>query len=277
MRLLRIKRALKQSLSGWLAGRGYQIRKIKAFDETDAPSVFEIQRLLAASTGKRPVILDVGANRGETIRRYRSLFPDSEIHAFEPVKDFYLECLRGSPEDAGLVMNNIALGDSEGVAMFHETVGGQSSSLLQKSDLIPFYFSAGDFAEARTYAVQTMTVDAYCRKMKIGEIDILKLDAEGYELNILKGARDFLEAGRIRQIYTEVNFERFWSNGVLYHHLANFLEGYGMDLFALYGIGSGALGASRSGDALFLKSLDKRRLLDEAANSQKHKAPRFRS
>ena len=261
---LSVRRWAKSRLSEWIAQRGYQISKVKTFDESTALTAFDIQARVIADSGVRPIIFDVGANRGQTIARYRKLFPAAEIHAFEPVTEFFNECRRKSGGDAQLVLNNIALSDTEGEVVFHETIGGQTSSVLTKSGCIPSYFSEGDFTESRTYKVKTGAIDKYCLNVGIQKIDILKMDTEGYELTVLKGASGILRAGGIRLVYTEVNFERFWNDCALYHHIASFLEGFEMDLFALYGTTSGALGTAKAGDALFIRREDKRHLLREA-------------
>jgi FkbM family methyltransferase len=268
---LSFKRWAKNGLSEWVARHGYQISKIKAFDENTGLTAFDIQARVIGDAGARAIIFDVGANRGQTTARYRALFPAATIHAFEPVREFFQTCLKNTVGDDRVIMNNIALSDTEGEVMFHETIGGQSSSVLPQGDLIPYYFAAGDFTESRSYPVKTRSIDSYCLEAHIGQIDILKLDTEGFELNVLKGASRLLQAGRIRVIYSEVNFERFWEKCALYHHLAAFLENFGMDLFALYNVGAGALGATKSGDALFVRHEEKRRMLaDAAAKARSH-------
>src|SRR5664280_2711392 len=88
-------------------------------------------------------------------------------------------------------------GAADGEISFHETVGGQSSSALQQSDLIPYYWAAGDYTESRSYLVKARSIDSYCQEAQIDHIDLLKLDTEGFELNVLKGACGLLRAGRI--------------------------------------------------------------------------------
>lgn len=263
---LSLKRAAKLRLSEWVAQHGYQISKVKAFDEGTTLTAFDMQARIIGESGVQPVIFDVGANRGQTTARYRTLFPMATIHAFEPVTEFFRECRRRSLGDGRVILNNVAMSVADGEINFHETVGGQSSSALQQSDLVPYYWAAGDFTESRSYLVKARSIDSYCQESEITQIDLLKLDTEGFELNVLKGASGLLRDGRIRVIYSEVNFERMWQQGALYHHIAAFLEDFGMDLFALYNVGSGALGATRSGDALFVRREEKRRILAEAAS-----------
>lgn len=261
---LSIKRRVKLTINDFLLRRGYQISKTKSFDENLTFSAFDIQKAALAEETAAPIIFDVGANRGQTTAHYRALFPTANIHLFEPITEFYAECCRATSNDPGIFRNNVALSSLDGKILFHETAAGQSSSVLTQSDRIPFFFSQRDFTPSRSYEVVTRSIDSYCREKSISKIDILKLDTEGHELSVLNGAQAMLADGRIKQVYTEINFEKFWDQCALYHHIASYLEGFGLDLFAIYGLGTGAKGATKSGDALFMHGDRKKRILSAA-------------
>ncbi len=268
MNALTLKRWLKSAASNWLERTGYRISKIKRFEEGVGLSAFDVQSRVATAAGNRPVIFDVGANRGQTIARYRRLFPSASIHAFEPVREFFDQCATTCKADTNVVVNNFAVGDNDGEAMFHETVGGQTSSILAATDRVSYYFSDGDFSRYRTYPVRKRSLDSYCKEVGVDSIDILKLDTEGYELAVLRGAETLLRSGRVGMVYTEVNFDRFWNGCALYHHIATYLEGHGVDLFGIYELGAGAFGAARSGDALFMRTELKSRVFAQAVEEQ---------
>src|SRR5262249_2587840 len=62
------------------------------------------------------------------------------------------------------------------------------------------------FSKPRTtLTVECSTVDDFCKQNRIEAIDVLKIDAEGCDLNVLLGAKDFLREGRIRFVFTEFN------------------------------------------------------------------------
>ena len=62
---------------------GYQINKVVENSRFD-----DIHRqLINIISPKKVVIFDVGAHRGESVKRFRNIFPDSIIHSFEPDKD----------------------------------------------------------------------------------------------------------------------------------------------------------------------------------------------
>ena len=63
-----------------------------------------------------------------------------------------------------------------------------------------------DFAKkANVLPVSCTTIDNFCAEKGIRTIDVLKIDTEGYELEVLKGARLMLKRGAIRYIYFEFN------------------------------------------------------------------------
>jgi len=91
-----------------------------------------------------------------------------------------------------------------------------------------------DFSEIN---VQTQTLDNFCLNAKIENIDVLKIDTEGNELNVLKGAKRLLSENRINIIYTEISetkrnfFEKEKS-------IINFLNSYNFELKRKYQIKS---------------------------------------
>ena len=60
----------------------------------------------------------------------------------------------------------------------------------------------GNFSEIN---VQTQTLDNFCLSEKIENIDVLKIDTEGNDLNVLKGAKKLLSENKIKVIYTEIS------------------------------------------------------------------------
>ena len=92
-------------------------------------------------------------------------------------------------EAANLISENLFLGEDDGtrVEFFH---AGTSSSALR----------FGPHAPIEKY---TTSLDSYCRTKSINNIDILKLDVQGYELNILSGARSILN--NVELIIAEVS------------------------------------------------------------------------
>jgi hypothetical protein len=108
--------------------------------------------------------------------------------------------------------------------------------------------------------VETQILDSFCETEGISDIDILKLDVEGSELNVLKGATQKLTEKRIRLIFTEVMFTAHYEGGCLFHEVSGFLRHYDYKLFNLYNLKRARNGQLRWGNAIFLNPQMQRRI-----------------
>ena len=86
-----------------------------------------------------PVIFDVGANQGQSIERFRKIFPKSIIHSFEPIKKEF-EMLRNKyNNDENIKINNHAIGDEVGKKKFYITaLTGTSSFNKVNKNIVNF-------------------------------------------------------------------------------------------------------------------------------------------
>lgn len=98
------------------------------------------------------------------------------------------------------MVNNCGMGDHEGtVALYYDAVGSQKASVHAEA-----YASGPDFAAGcLSEEIQLCTVDAFCEEQGISQIDVLKIDVEGNELNVLRGATWMIEAGAVGAIQFE--------------------------------------------------------------------------
>tara|TARA_B100000686_G_scaffold346570_1_gene433530 strand:+ start:321 stop:1031 length:711 start_codon:yes stop_codon:yes gene_type:complete len=106
-----------------------------------------------------------------------------------------------------------------------------------------------DFSEIN---VQTQTLDSFCLDKKIENIDVLKIDTEGNELNVLKGAKRLLSENKINLIYTEISEtkKKFLEKE---KSIINFLNSYNFELKKKYQIRSfSVLSGLRATDNLFV-------------------------
>jgi FkbM family methyltransferase len=160
------------------------------------------------------IFVDVGANKGLYSRELLSQYTDriNELHLFEPSKDLVEQYLRFS--DNRVRVNNFALSDRAGNALLYKMSGNTGLNSLTKRRLNHFEGEMNEIEE-----VEKITLDEYTKKYKINEINLLKIDVEGHELDVLKGAEINLENNRIRciqfefggcNIDTRTFFQDFW-------------------------------------------------------------------
>jgi FkbM family methyltransferase len=151
---------------------------------------------LARLTTDQPLrtIFDVGGNFGQTALRLASAFPMASIFSFEPVPASF-ECLiRSTKHNERIKPFNLAMGDAVGTVTIHLTDSPGSNSIVHIGSTI----GAVD--------VSIDTVDAFANRETTGTIDLLKIDVEGYELQVLRGAHQRLSDGRIRYVFAECVF-----------------------------------------------------------------------
>lgn len=195
----RLRTAIGAVLRSAAASRGYDFhhRSLKRYGNDPWLDVARLAELLGAPIR---TVLDVGANEGQTARVLSRAFPDASIHAFEPVRETFEKLKANTNSHDRIICHNVACGSKNGTAPIYL----YQSSLL--SSLVPDakYPTAGGLtAVASECAVQT--IDEFCAASEIGSIDILKVDTEGYDIEVLSGARNMLERGAIKFVVVEFN------------------------------------------------------------------------
>ena len=158
------------------------------------------EALLKAYVKRGFQIFDVGANVGEWSSAALSSQPVLSIYAFEPIPAVY-SVLSKNLASKPVVTNNIAVSDREGSATFF--VYDQS---LYDTKMSGFYDRPllRNFLQPPTKtSVPTTTLDAFCMQQNVGSIDFLKIDTEGHESFVLRGAQKLFQEQRVRAIQFE--------------------------------------------------------------------------
>ncbi len=137
-------------------------------------------------------VLDIGAHKGGYLYFMQKLVgPKGQIHAFEPQSLLYAYLVKMKPimRWDNVTINNIALSDNDATATLYipSNLTGQSSS---PSATIYEQHNLG--AVSKTETVHTTSMDQYCVKHQI-KPDVLKIDVEGNELKVFKGAIQILQ------------------------------------------------------------------------------------
>ena len=182
-------------------------------------------------TERRPqTVFDIGANKGDFAHHVRSLCPDAEIRCFEPQPHAFAALQQISIEN-DLIIEAMALSEEDGTMTLYDQTGEGFSTVASLSKAAVEAFS--DDLEA--FDVDVTSVDAYCHKHEIAQIDLLKVDTEGYDLSVLKGARSMLSGGNV----SAVSFEFIPANlktHVFFYKILDELKGF--DVFRILPSGS---------------------------------------
>lgn len=142
------------------------------------------------------VVFDVGANVGDWSKYCLGLTPSLNIHLFEPSKATF-EKLQRNYWPPNAVLNNFGLGERiEQINLNIAADGSGMNSVYMRHGL-------KDVTMDSVERIETRTLDDYCKEHRITNIDLLKIDVEGHELAILKGAARMLKEKRIQNIQFE--------------------------------------------------------------------------
>jgi FkbM family methyltransferase len=167
-------------------------------------------------------VFDVGANNGSSALKFADAFPAATIHSFEPVTKTF-EILRANvAKQQGIRCHRLAMGSAPGVAKIFLTTHDTMSSLIRPETVL------GE------ETITVTTVDEFALVQNIDRIDLLKVDAEGLDLDVLRGAEGMLASGKVTFILAEVGFHPGDTRHVLFDDVRDFLSPHGFSVFGFY-------------------------------------------
>ncbi|MCB9721661.1 MAG: FkbM family methyltransferase [Candidatus Omnitrophica bacterium] len=172
------------------------------------------------------LVVDVGANIGVFSMGVMRQSPTTKVIAFEPSPFNYSRLavnLRHNKVDACLCQKALSSHEASTVMKFAETKDSPST----------MHFA--EIGDRDTIDVSVTTLDAYCESENISEIDLLKIDVEGYECDVLLGAERMLRKGAIKHIYIEVCPENLSRTGNSVGNLWNTWEQFGYQAYYING------------------------------------------
>ena len=173
-------------------------------------------------------VLDVGANAGQ----YHDFLRERVQYAGMIVS---FEALRERSRDDGKWhVEGYALGSSEGTMPINVMVGDQFSSFLE-----PDHGRVSDYADLNvadhTETVAVRTLDAVLPPLqeRLGFArPYLKIDTQGFDIEVLRGARDCLP--KVKALQTEASVRGIYKGMPRYTETIRYLDEHGFDITGLY-------------------------------------------
>lgn len=234
---------MKQILKKILRRMGLQISRYQG-NQIGIDPFIDISYYLR--TNPKPVILDVGANTGQTAISLKKLFPSGIVHSFEPSKKTFEELNQNCQKYPSIFTWNLGIGSSESDLQLHENRFNDMSSFLMPSD-----FCWGNIVQTST--VKVTTIDKFSHEQNLGLVDLLKSDTQGFEMEVLKGASNLLRNHQIHLVYVELIISDMYKNLTPYYEILNFLDALKYTLISFYKINHQEDQASWT-DALFISN-----------------------
>jgi FkbM family methyltransferase len=162
------------------------------------------------------VVFDIGANIGTWTLLAKSIFPECTVHAFEPLRG-HADKFAGTVELlAGVLLHEMALGAEPGTLPIHVTRFSDASSIL-----MPLAQGHTALTVAEDVMVPIARLDDLLKRGDVPPPDVVKIDVQGYELEVFRGAEQAL--AHARAVISEVSFQESYSGQALFHNVVAFL------------------------------------------------------
>ena len=196
-------------------------------------------------------VIDVGASTGDYALKARSMFPQAKIVSFEPLPNSFKILKQNFKDDKNHLAYNFVLSNQKGVLKFNESSYSGSSSLLAMSkvhtDAYPYS------ANNNIIEVSANTLDSVFENLNLEENILLKLDVQGAEALVLKGAINSL--AKIKVIFIEMSFVELYLGQWLFDELYAFLKQFNFRLVGIENVSQSLKdGSYLQMDAYFVKN-----------------------
>ena len=172
-------------------------------------------------------IFDVGANIGQFSKAVNHFYPKANVFSFEPDPDTFIKLKKNTKDYKMIKAHNYAFGNKDGVIEFNKNSYDHSSSVLN------LHKDNTDFPGG---TIRKINVDIFCLDKKadvlgLKEPALLKLDVQGFELEVLRGGAKSLSG--FKYILFESSLDTLYENQPDFSQINNYLEEKGFFLYKM--------------------------------------------
>ncbi|HPA19358.1 MAG TPA: FkbM family methyltransferase [Verrucomicrobiae bacterium] len=184
-----------------------------------ADMFFDLERHFGSHEFK--TIFDIGANVGQSARAYHRAFSKADVYCFEPVSETFDELKKNTATLQRVRTFHFGFGRQRSTCFIHLNNDSRMNSILHNET-------------SREESIEIQRVDEFVETASIGFIDLMKVDTEGFELEVLGGAERMLREHRILLLHVECEPLQTDQAFVPFTDLIRLLRPYGYDLFGIY-------------------------------------------
>lgn len=178
------------------------------------------------------VVLDVGANTGQYAKQIRDLGYKGRIVSFEPLRSALVELREAARQDTNWLIREHACGAINGVQPINVAANSQSSSFLPMRPRHVEIYPGSQYVGTEVVPVMRLA-SIFDTVVRPEAKTWLKLDVQGFEMQVLEGAAGVLD--RIDAIQAEISLEPLYDGETTFGNILDFMERSG---FVLVGIES---------------------------------------
>jgi FkbM family methyltransferase len=216
---------LRQAIKHVFRACGIEIQRLASSSSEEAI----VPRLL--STHAISYVIDVGANTGQYGLLLRSLGYAGRIISFEPLSAAHTQLKQTAGSDQYWTIGpRVACGEATGSSNINVAANSVSSSLLAMlethADAAPH--SVGNMVEQ----IAVARLDDLVNILEVSSVpSLLKIDTQGFELSVLRGAQ--LVTSAVQAIQIELSFEPLYDGQARVREIIDFLDDMGFELYDL--------------------------------------------
>ena len=183
--------------------------------------LFEITPLLQ-KIGDAKTLIDIGSNKGQSILITKKFFPNILVYSFEPLED-QINLQKKIIGNKNIFYHNLAIGNKDEISSIHVTNRKDSSSVLKPINIIN-----SNYITKEIQKVKIKKLDSFKELMNIRRPSIMKIDVQGFELEVLEGSE--LVLNNIDYIIIEISYSEVYQNQKLQDKIINFLNSKNFNL-----------------------------------------------
>lgn len=202
------------------------------------------------SEGRVTDVVDVGANVGQFSLLCRHWLPRAKIWAFEPLCTPAARFRKVFLHDPNTRIFQAAIGGTPCEMDMHVSRAVDSSSILPIGAAQSRIFPGTE--ESHREPVRVAPLDTFLDRETLSENSLLKIDVQGYELEVLRGCENLLQ--RFSAVYVECSFVELYEGQALAHEVIAWLQARGLQLARIGLVTFDKSGMSVQGDFLFFRA-----------------------
>ena len=192
-------------------------------------------------------IIDIGANKGQFALAARHTFPDAKIISFEPLSAPARKFNNLFKRDRKIVLHQSAVGPEKTTLPIHVSKRDDSSSLFPIGARQSAIFPGTE--ESHTEEIELAPLHFFIEKDDLVSPVFVKIDVQGYELEVLKGCEEQIEY--FDYIYVECSFIELYENQALADEVIQYLIKKSFRLKGIYNTYYDKKGVAIQSDFLF--------------------------